>query len=618
MTDRIPSKFAVNGDVQAIDLTDPSGKVNWDQGYGPDYERKIGADVNAKAVERKKQNWLFGVLTENAKQWQDQAFPDWRGTSVGTVGIAYPKNATVRYTVNGNNYRAIQAVPANTLPTNATYWELVLTNAQITAFSPMPAGGGNPDVEVLNSASGVVLANFPSGTWEVTVNAVSITDLPEAVPGMLEVKAWSIDPSVPPRTAAIQRYQAVSGRTWHRSSDGNTWTTWERIQMRSEVVNRGYFDSSGMANNDLNNATQTGFYAVAPNCLNGPADFPAVANGSLQVIRRAQGDIVTQMLIADNSGKGIPPIWTRTWIAPNTWRPWRAGAAVEVVPAPLSQAANSAGIDFDSGANGTKHLDATGFANSTGIKPTGNLGGTLTCMQVAAGVSVQTFQDLSGDFSYRSNSGSGWSSWVSPSQFAGNFLGVKVAPVPATLQPSDCGKMVMIPSGQGRLTLPPISGLKEGSAIHLKSSVVNNYIEVATPDGSQMVFRAGAASTTFNLDIGEDATITKVGTTWVVTGTTVLRRLLYMESSTGLSGFQKWPNGMILQWGSASIPLGQTATVVTFPIAFPNALVAATVVDKGRGQYPAGVSVASRVTMQLETPITEPTGLNFYWTALGY
>lgn len=410
MTERIPTRFANNGDRTAIELTDAQGKVSWDSGYGNDYERRIGEDPNAKAVERTKQNWLFGVLTENAKQWQDQAFPEWRGTAAGSVGIPFAKNAFVRLMSTGEVYRSLQAVPVNTPVTNAAYWEVVLNNSQITAISPMPAGGGNTAAELITSTSGVDLngSQFQSGTWEFVDAAVSASNLPEAVAGTLECKAWTPVTATPSVQAKIQRYHTKAGKTWTRAYNGTSWSIWEQIQQRSELASRGYFGAPAIT--DLNTMTETGFYAGIASATNLPPDITPSASWNLIVTKRQTGSVLAhQMLFADNATSNSGAIWVRS-ILGTSWRSWRRMAEVSDVPAPVSFP-KFASVNFDTITEGSYYMSNASFGTSTGTKPSPSGAGVLT-MVVNTPYAAQTYNDYQGRMFYRGRlDATTWTAW---------------------------------------------------------------------------------------------------------------------------------------------------------------------------------------------------------------
>ncbi|EOO1304828.1 hypothetical protein BMC22_RS22295, partial [Escherichia coli] len=64
--------FAQSGDVSVVPDASPSGYVNFQRGYTPDYALALEAgNVAAKAVERESMNWLLNLITDNLMFIQD-------------------------------------------------------------------------------------------------------------------------------------------------------------------------------------------------------------------------------------------------------------------------------------------------------------------------------------------------------------------------------------------------------------------------------------------------------------------------------------------------------------------------------------------------------------------
>lgn len=61
-----------------------------------------------------------------------------------------------------------------------------------------------------------------------------------------------------------------------------------------------------------------------------------------------------------------------------------------------------------------------------------------------------------------------------------------------------------------------------------------------------------------------------VDTSGIVSDGTNITGQGYGLSLLGANGYQKFSNGLIRQWGTATIPISATSFTVTFPIAFPN------------------------------------------------
>lgn len=121
--------FGINGDQTAIpDGLQPDGSVSFDQGYGFDYERELGVDPDAKAIERQKMNYLLFAMTEAIQQYQQFGCPEFITTADnGGAPFPYEKGAMVRYRASGLDPFATyeSLVDANTsLPTDVTKWRL--------------------------------------------------------------------------------------------------------------------------------------------------------------------------------------------------------------------------------------------------------------------------------------------------------------------------------------------------------------------------------------------------------------------------------------------------------------------------------------------------------------
>lgn len=97
-------------------------------------------------------------------------------------------------------------------------------------------------------------------------------------------------------------------------------------------------------------------------------------------------------------------------------------------------------------------------------------------------------------------------------------------------------------------------------------------------------------------------------------------------SSLGVNGYQKFPSGLIMQWGRKSVPV-ETLTTVTLPIAFPNDLFTlhGTPNDnRASGDFEVDYySVACKDTGSLSsfTIMSEGTSsgtMTIHWQAIGY
>ena len=90
--------------------------------------------------------------------------------------------------------------------------------------------------------------------------------------------------------------------------------------------------------------------------------------------------------------------------------------------------------------------------------------------------------------------------------------------------------------------------------------------------------------------------------------------------SLATNGYQKLPGGLIIQWGSVTVPVDSSATF-TFPIAFPNACLVAfaqqTIGIAGGGTSIPGWVVTGK-TLTGMTVLNDYATQTFYVFAIGY
>ncbi|MCD1124799.1 hypothetical protein LPW36_01910 [Jinshanibacter sp. LJY008] len=97
----INTPFALSGDKKEIPDTEAgtvTGEVNFDKGYGPDYEKDLATSADAKVIERDYLNYLFYLLTSELQRYQRNGVPDYvSAADNGGSAVAYPLAAMVRY-----------------------------------------------------------------------------------------------------------------------------------------------------------------------------------------------------------------------------------------------------------------------------------------------------------------------------------------------------------------------------------------------------------------------------------------------------------------------------------------------------------------------------------------
>lgn len=165
--------FASAGDVAPIpDAVDGAGNVSFTQGYGPDYQRQK-TDPLSKNIERDKNNWLYGAITEELGLLQRHGVPDFITTALngGVDPHEYGIGDIVRYL--GDIYASRVAANVD-LPSVAASWSRV-------RFGGIPravAGGTgdavtvdfSPDLGALQDGDPILIQHTAANTGAVTID----------------------------------------------------------------------------------------------------------------------------------------------------------------------------------------------------------------------------------------------------------------------------------------------------------------------------------------------------------------------------------------------------------------------------------------------------------------
>jgi len=206
--------FANAGDLVDVPQLSPAGFVNFTNGYGPDYEISLASgNPAAKAVERRAQNFLFNLLSENVQQWQKYSRPIWYSDMPG----GYDINSEVSYVTGGVAvpYRSIVAANVTNPASSPTSWEPVRTYANIVSAIPMPWGGlSGPSAAIIQAAIDFnVVADGTFAFQSDAILAASSNQPPTIAAGMLETKTWATSSG----TVKIQNYRGYDGSINSRS-----------------------------------------------------------------------------------------------------------------------------------------------------------------------------------------------------------------------------------------------------------------------------------------------------------------------------------------------------------------------------------------------------------------
>ncbi|WP_155710253.1 hypothetical protein [Burkholderia stagnalis] len=132
-------------------------------------------------------------------------------------------------------------------------------------------------------------------------------------------------------------------------------------------------------------------------------------------------------------------------------------------------------------------------------------------------------------------------------------------------------------------TLPSLASVQPGATFEFVATV--NAATISTSGADKIMTGSLVSATTCILNNGDTARFVSDGAFWVLVGGSAALRLSLGDfgSSLATNGYQKLPNGLIMQWGYASATVGsmsngwvQNNVVWTFPIAFPNTCFACT------------------------------------------
>lgn len=225
--------------------------VNYQTGYNARYSLQYGVNPQALPVERQYFNGLVNEMTSNLMDVQLFGFPEWYDyTSTSDPVLTYSVGSLVRYRTSTSSpyqlYRCI-ADGTQTVPTDATKWETILTTSQTLAYMGLvnqyPDPATVPDTGDFNSVP--FPTNFRNGIYEFNSDAKvqgwanSPPTQPTARAGVLEVYCYLS--STPGQYIYIQRYSDRTGQVYARSYNVSTasWTIWANLTQKGGATGAG-------------------------------------------------------------------------------------------------------------------------------------------------------------------------------------------------------------------------------------------------------------------------------------------------------------------------------------------------------------------------------------------
>lgn len=101
-----------------------------------------------------------------------------------------------------------------------------------------------------------------------------------------------------------------------------------------------------------------------------------------------------------------------------------------------------------------------------------------------------------------------------------------------------------------------------------------------------------------------------------------LAEFIGANQSKAVSGYQKLPGGLIIQWGEANVPTANTTTRFSFPIAFPNSAFQIVAVSRALTGFESAENFcAAAVVSASQYDVRNyynASDITFSWIAIGY
>lgn len=152
--------------------------------------------------------------------------------------------------------------------------------------------------------------------------------------------------------------------------------------------------------------------------------------------------------------------------------------------------------------------------------------------------------------------------------------------------------------GVKTLTLPSVLSVPEGAMLHFFGNGQGLKLVCA---GSEFINNSNSGSTaTLDIPIAGRLTLVMAGAAWyAIDGVSALGGSSEFMNSKASNGYQKLPNGLIIQWGGLTSS-GSADVLATFPIAFPNNVLQVSVcANQGNSNAYANLSGMSKTGVNI-------------------
>ena len=163
------------------------------------------------------------------------------------------------------------------------------------------------------------------------------------------------------------------------------------------------------------------------------------------------------------------------------------------------------------------------------------------------------------------------------------------------------------------------------------SGMLNGWLEISALAGAEGDVGASVAPTpsagwlpVYDVTArAGDSTVTVAPATSSVTRTQKVMQASELsieafENSKSVNGYQKLPGGLIMQWGTISVPTGTAGATVTFPIAFPTACLNANASAQQTSSAVISTTLGSMTATTLNIRHGDAETQTVQWQAIGH
>lgn len=215
----------------------------------------------------------------------------------------------------------------------------------------------------------------------------------------------------------------------------------------------------------------------------------------------------------------------------------------------------------------------------------------------------------------------------------GNLSGYVVIGDTISLTAAHCGVQLVGATtlSDKIITLPPVANLVTGAMIHFSAGANARPLTIAAAAGEAIAPGIGGSGSVASFEMAALDSVDLVclgpGSGWrMVGGSQLNKHTKQLSADIGTSGVQRFPSGLVRQWGTfsaPSVPAGSYSTVtITLPEAFSNGYLngSASVSNQGMSNAqprPNGASKSS-IAVAVNNHYTAAMTITGIWEVLGY